>query len=355
MSQSQAMRVVVTGATGNVGTSVVRALGEHPDVDSIVGIARREPDWRAPRTEWVQADLADEDLHQHFADADIVIHLAWLFQPTRDPVTTWRTNVLGTVKVLEAVATAGVPAVVCASSVGAYSPGVGDEPVDESWPTNGWPTASYTREKAYNERLLDVFERDHPNIRIVRLRPGFLFKRQSASEQRRLFAGPLMPHQLVRPGWIPMVPQPRGLRFQVTHTDDAADAYVRAAVGGMSGAFNIAAEHVVDTTTLANLLRASSAPVPASFVRAAVDVAWRAHLVPASPELFDAVMRLPVMDMGRARNELGWSPQYTAEETLSEFLEGMREAEGADTPPLRPSQGLRGRLREFGTGVGKAP
>jgi len=35
------VRVVITGATGNVGTSLVEALGPEPEVDSVLGSARR--------------------------------------------------------------------------------------------------------------------------------------------------------------------------------------------------------------------------------------------------------------------------------------------------------------------------
>ncbi|QGK70698.1 NAD-dependent epimerase/dehydratase family protein [Allosaccharopolyspora coralli] len=349
------MNVVVVGATGNTGTSVVRALVDRPEVATVRCLARRLPTWQPAKTHWAAVNVAEDDLRPHFDGADVVVHLAWLFQPTRNPVTTWRTNVLGSLRVFEAAVAAGVPALVCASSVGAYSPGDGDRPVDESSPTHGWPEAAYTREKAYVERLLDLVERDHPGMRVVRLRPGFLFTRYSASEQRRLFAGPLVPHSIVRSSLIPVVPHPRGLRFQVSHTDDAADAYVRAALGSASGAFNVATDPVVDTRTLASLLDAETMSVPASIVRTTVDVAWRAHLVPASPQLFDAVMRLPVMDTSRARDLLGWSPRFDATETLREFLTGMQEAAGAETPPLRPHPGLRGRLHELRTGVGRRP
>lgn len=65
------------------------------------------------------------------------MHLAWLFQPTHDPVTTWRNNVLGAIRVFEAVGRLGIGTLAYSSSVGAYSPGPKDEPVDESWPTRG--------------------------------------------------------------------------------------------------------------------------------------------------------------------------------------------------------------------------
>ena len=43
------MRVVVVGATGNVGTSLVTALLTEPSVEEVVGIARRLPSLRLPR------------------------------------------------------------------------------------------------------------------------------------------------------------------------------------------------------------------------------------------------------------------------------------------------------------------
>jgi NAD-dependent epimerase/dehydratase family protein len=79
------MRVVVVGATGNVGTSLVRSLGVEPAVESGVGIARRPPAWQAPKTHWATADMTTDDLVPHFRGVDAVVHLAWLFQPTHIP------------------------------------------------------------------------------------------------------------------------------------------------------------------------------------------------------------------------------------------------------------------------------
>jgi len=56
------MRVVVTGATGNVGTSVLRALSREDGIESILGIARRRPTLQvakttAPSRRWLPAAL----------------------------------------------------------------------------------------------------------------------------------------------------------------------------------------------------------------------------------------------------------------------------------------------------------
>ncbi|WP_320778386.1 NAD-dependent epimerase/dehydratase family protein [Streptomyces sp. CRN 30] len=339
MSGATGSRIVVTGATGNVGTSVVRVLSEDPAVASVLGLARRTPRWSPERTEWAAVDLAAEetDLTGFFEGADAVVHLAWAFQPTHDPATTWRTNVLGSLKVYDAVAAAGVPALVHASSVGAYSPGPKDHAVDESWPTHGWPDAAYCREKAYLERVLDVFERDHPGVRVVRMRPAFLFKRESASEQRRIFGGKYLPGPLARPDLLPFLPDIPGLRAQALHTDDAARAYLLAALSADArGPFNLAAGPPVDAEMLGELVGTPRrVRLPRAAARSAVAAAWGLRLLPASPHLFDAVLRLPLMDCARARTELGWRPEHTATEVLAEFLRGFREGGGTATEPLR--------------------
>lgn len=350
------MRVAVTGATGNVGTAVVEALHADPGVTSVVGIARRRPGpgAEAPAPdEVVTADVGRDDLRPHLEGVDAVVHLAWLFQPSRRPEVTWQANVVGSARVFEAAAAAGVGAVVHASSVGAYSPAPG-RTVDESWPTHSRPGAAYGREKAYVERLLDAFEARHPEIRVVRLRPGFIFQARAATEQRRLFAGPFLPRRLAAPGRLPLVPLPRGLRFQALHADDAAEAYRLAVRGQVHGAFNVAAEPVIDARVLGEVLGARPVEVPPAVVRAALAGAWWAHLVPTDPALLDLVLALPLLDTRRARDELGWRPRRSGVDALGELVAGVAGGAGGATPPLAPDSG-RARLDEVARGVGVRP
>src|SRR5689334_11712543 len=285
------MRIVVTGATGNVGTSVVAALAGDPLVEEIVGLARRLPRLGFPRTRWLQADVVTADLTDIFRGADAVIHLAWLIQPSRDERTLEAVNVRGSRRVFEAAAEAGVGALVHASSIGAYSAGPSDRPVDESWPTEGTPTSFYARHKAIAERSLDELEAARPALRVVRLRPALIFKRDAASGIRRLFAGPFLPSPLVRPGLLPVLPIPAGLVVQAVHSDDVAEAYRLAATDDRArGPYNVAADPVLDAAALGRTLRARTVPVPVAVVRAAADLTWRARLQPTPAGWLDMGM-----------------------------------------------------------------
>jgi nucleoside-diphosphate-sugar epimerase len=348
------MHVAITGATGNVGTSLLHALAGDERVESIVGIARRRPSMDWPKTRWVQADVSRDDLVPHFRGVDCVVHLAWLIQPSRDEATLFATNVVGSQRVFEATARAGVGALVYASSVGAYSRGPKDRAVDESWPTNGIWTSFYSRHKAATERQLDSFEREHPELRVVRYRPGLIFKREAATEIRRLFAGPLLPNRLVRPSLIPIVPKVERLRFQAVHSLDVGDAYRLAIVrDDARGAYNVAADPVLDPDLLARLLHARQVPVPPRLLRAVADLAWRLRLQPTPKGWVDMALGVPIMSTQRIRNELGWTAVRTSSDALLDLLAGLRDGSGVETPPLAPGTSGPLRVREFLTGVGQ--
>jgi UDP-glucose 4-epimerase len=328
------MRVVVVGATGNVGTSLLDALAEEPQVESVLGIARRRPEIAPSKVEWAPADIAHDELLPYFRGAGCVVQLAWQIQPSHDRNRLWLTNVHGSRRVFRAAAEARVPALVYASSVGAYSPGPKDRRVDESWPTEGVRTSFYARHKAETERMLDHLERERPDLRIVRLRPGLIFKREAASWVKRLFAGPFVPSPLVRPSLVPVVPDIPRLRFQAVHSRDVGQAYRLAIVGDARGAFNIAAEPVLDPHELARLLRARTVKVPAGVVRALTAATWQLHLQPTPPGWLDLALGVPLLDTTRAREQLGWEPRRSAGDALLELMGGIRDRAGAPEPPL---------------------
>lgn len=352
------MRIAIVGASGNVGTALVRAL--RPDGHELVGVARRPPEsgeyaagdgltWRAID---VGASDATGDLATAFAGTDAVVNLAWGFQPTHDEARLERTALGGTRSVLEAVTAAGVAHVCHMSSLGAYrgTDGPTSEPeyADESWPTDGVPTSAYSRHKAAAERMLDSFEADHRDITVTRVRPSLIAQASAASGLLRYVMPIGVPAAVVRAAKV--LPLDRRFRLQLVHADDVADALRRILDQRAGGAFNLAGDPVLDVHEIADALGARHVHVPFQVVRTAVQASWRLHLQQVDAGWLDMAWRLPLLDSGRARRELGWSPRVDARMVLREVVEGLASATYDETPALRPrsvrdevGEALRGR------------
>jgi UDP-glucose 4-epimerase len=143
------------------------------------------------------------------------------------------------------------------------------------------------------------------------------------------------------------VPAPPELSFQAVHSLDVAEAYRQALVRDVRGAFNVAAEPVLDGQALAALLEAKTVHVASGLMRAAMTIAWRLHLEPASPGWLDMALAAPLLDTTRARQELRWKPRRAATDVLIEVLRGIHEHAGFDTPPLAPTRRVSDRVHRI--------
>ncbi len=341
------MRIVVVGATGNVGTHLLPLLLTDPAVTEVVGLSRRLPAGGDSRIDFRTADIASSDLVPLFRGADVVVDLAFLLQPAHDVDLMRRVNVDGTQRVFDAVAAAGVPSLVYASSLGAYAKGPGGGVrLTEDHPTTGIDSSTYSRHKAACETMLDTFQTKNPGVRVVRLRPGVILSRPVASSIARYFLGPFLPQSVVRASWLPVVPDISGLELQAVHSQDVAKAFALAATGKASGPFNVAAEPVLNPDSLAEILGARKVPVPRQLARGLVDLTWRLRVQPTDPGWLDLGTGGLVMDTTRAREVLGWTPEHDAGETLLELLDGMAAGAGRGTPVLQPRATGFARLTE---------
>jgi nucleoside-diphosphate-sugar epimerase len=350
------VRIVITGATGNVGTALLHAL--EPGEDELIGLARRLPDTTAVpyrAAAWSAMDLGDdvsrEKLTELVAGADAVVHLAWAISPERGDPPMWRTNDHGTRNVLAAVAAAGTPHLVVLSSVAAYGPAPRWEKVTENWPREGIPTSAYSRGKAGLEALLDRFEEAHPEIGVARLRPCAILQRQAAGEFERWLLGPAVPAGVVGRRWLPL-PLWTELRAQAVHSADVAEAIRLVLERRFTGAVNLAAPGVLDADALAGLLGGIRVPAPRSLVRVAALAAWRTGTLPLHPGWLDLADGAPLVDTTLAETTLGWKPRYDAAGVVAELVAGLRSGEGAASPPLAPPRGhgLAARLRSLARG-----
>jgi nucleoside-diphosphate-sugar epimerase len=345
VTEAPVKRLVVTGLSGNVGTAFLRLVARSRPEWVVTGIVRRRPDVSAPPYDaaaWVELDLgapeAPATLTRTFSGADAVVHLAWALQPSHRPERMTRTNVVGSRHVIDAARAAGVPHLVHASSLGAYSPMIGGTrkpPMREEWPTGGIRSSLYSRQKVAVERMLDALETETDTPVVTRVRPGLVLQAAAASALARYFLGALAPAARVAPR-LPVVPLPPNFYGSAVHADDLAEALQRIVEQVPAGAFNIAADPPLDSAAVARALGARMLPVPFVLARGVTDLTWRLRVQPTDVGWLDIARASPVLDSTRARTELGWSPRRDPEAALREVVAGLRDAAGAASPVLEP-------------------
>jgi UDP-glucose 4-epimerase len=345
------VRIAITGATGNVGTALLRALsgGGH----SLVGIARRTPAAPHPpydAASWHAVDLTRDDhtdrLRAAVRGADAVVHLAWGFQPSHRLDHLHELGVGGTRRVAEAVAAEGVPHLVHMSSVGAYSPRTGPEPVTEDYPTDGVPTSPYSQHKAEAERFLDSFAAAHPSLTLARMRPGIVGQSAAGSALLRYAVPGLVPGSALR--FLPVLPLDRRLEVPFVHADDVAAAVAAVLDRRAGGAFNLASGRPVTAELVGAALHARTVHVPARLLRAVVAGLWHARLEQLDPGWIDLAYAVPLLDSSRAELELDWRPRHTETEVLDEVVAGMVSSASSPSPVLRPRRILDNLARALG-------
>ena len=263
------MRIAVTGATGNVGTALLRRLTEGGGHE-LVGIARRPPNDEFPTVSWVSTDLTTDQsivsLREAFRDADAVVHLAWGFQPSHDPDHLEELGVGGTRRVIDAARDVS-------SALGTHVlrrrvlTKVDDEPIDESYPTGGIPSSPYGRHKAAAERLLEAHEAHHEVPRVTRLRPGIIGQRAAAGALLRYGLPGFVPARAIR--LIPVLPLDRRIAMPMVHADDVAAAIERVLTVSAYGAFNLAAPPTITPQVIGEVLDARPIHVPGNVLRSA--------------------------------------------------------------------------------------
>ncbi|GFG54170.1 epimerase [Mycolicibacterium agri] len=319
-----ALTVAVTGPTGDIGISAVSALDQHPEVERVIGMARRPFDPSAQgwtKTEYRQGDILDRDaVDALVADADVVVHLAFIIMGSREESA--RVNLAGTRNVFEAaVASPRTRRLVYTSSVAAYGYHSDNPvPITEDVPPRGSPEHYYSQQKAACEAALAEITAG-TELEVYILRPCIV------AGPKALALAEAMPWNhlpdAVRkvthavPLLKPPFPDP-GTPLQLVHHDDVASAIALAVTtSAPPGAYNLAADGVLTISEVGAALGARPIRIPHFLMTAASEVVARVPFVPSMLEWLHTGRTSVVMDTTKAKEQLGWRPNYTAAETLS--------------------------------------
>ncbi len=307
------MKVAVTGISGYLGQVYLPLLEEDPDIESIVGIDLVEPP-RSSKVRFVKRDVRDPQIEKDLEGADAVVHLAFIVMPIRSESETDSINIGGTKNVFEAAARAGIKNIVYTSSVAAYGAWPDNPiPITEDWPRRPMKNFYYSRTKAVIENWIDTFEKKHPDVKLVRLRPS-------------IFLGPKIDNLMSNISNQKFVPVFRGLdsKIQYTWDEDVAQAIHLALKKDVHGAFNIAGDGYLTPQETAELLGKPTRSVSYGFVLLIAKLMWKLRLTKMLHAGWLEVFRYPIiMDCTKAREELGWNPTRTTREALLDFVKSL--------------------------------
>src|SRR3954447_18724653 len=329
------LTVAITGPTGDIGRALLRQLDKAPDVDRIVGMARRPfnpGELGLEKTEYRQGDILDaESTAALVEDADVLVHLAFVIFGSHDE--TRRVNLEGTRNVFEAATSAGLTRFVYTSSVAAY--GFHDEnpqPLTEEVVPKGTDDFYYSAQKAELERELHRMV-DDSDVDAYVFRPSIVAGGDALMIIRaimdQLQLGGRLPQITTFlnsvPFLKPVLPDP-GTPFQLVHQDDVAQALVASITGrGEPGIYNLAGEGTISFGDFASALGWYSVPIPNFAVDVTAEVIARVPFMPSEFQWINAA-RVPVlMDTQKAREKLGWDPAYDTRETLLDTVASARE------------------------------
>jgi UDP-glucose 4-epimerase len=328
------LTVAVTGPTGEIGKSFISALERVPEVERVIGMARRPFDlsgqgWE--KTEYRRGDVLDREAVEGLVDgADVVVHLAFVIvagdSDSRD------VNLSGSRNVFEAAAAAGTKRLVYTSSVAAYGFRRGMPAlIDEDEPVQGAARHPYSAHKAAVERELSEALDESATDAYV-FRPCIVAGPDATMllDLIPLLAlGQRIPSPLrwalgKVPELRPVLPDP-GVPFQLVHHDDVAAALCAAVLGhGDPGVYNLAGPGELTISDLAHELGWHAVPAPQLAVGAAAEAVALMPFLPDEAAWIEAVRRPVLMDTARVRRKLHWMPHHDARETLRQTIAAVR-------------------------------
>jgi UDP-glucose 4-epimerase len=315
--------VAVTGLTGFAGARSVERLLRWTPAPTVVGLDRALPPSLESRIEFRCIDLCDPAAEVRLAEilekerCEAVLHAAFHSDPQPDRERQRELEVLGSLAVMSAVSTARVRKLVVTSHAEVYGARP-DNPalLSESQPLRPHPEAHQAVGRAEVESLLRAFAARHRGVIVTSLRPCWVIGPSiDSAAVRRLVAERVT----VPLGYDPLV--------QFLHECDWITAIELALRRDARGAFNLAGEGALPLSTLLRLAGVKPRPRPVFLLHALGHLAWLRATGDPPAAWYDSLRYPCVLDVRRARVELGFRPLYTTREAwLSAFVARRLEA-----------------------------
>lgn len=300
------MNVLVTGSASPLARVLLPALVNDSRVQRVIGTDIRTAGFSHPKYRFRAVDTRGPELAVSLGEVDAVIHLGFAaagrrfgsFKLTRE--TMRDINVHGTQNVFELAAQQGVKHAILLSSAAVYKlDHFHRGSFTENHPRGTLPGFAHAEDRSSIEDWLDGFEPQHPEMRIVRLRPHVIVGPQAE------------PYVLdtLNTGLAPRFPDPQPLA-QCVHEDDVVSAILTALFSDARGAYNLATANALAARDMQQLLHGRVRLLPITLLRNVLTARWRLSGKGLAPAWVEGLRYNFAVHSGRARRELGWKPRY---------------------------------------------
>lgn len=323
--------VALTGAHGFLGSEIIRRLEADRRYYKVVAFDLRKPEFPLEKTQFYKLDLtlpgADAQLAAILRgeQVDTFVHLAFLSDFTHRSAWAHELESIGTMHVLNASSESRVKRFVMWSQGICY----GANPQNpaylrEDHPLDGvsGPNDTFFADKIDAERQVHQFGAERPEVTVTVLRMAPILAPGGINFISRMLANRTIPVLL---GYDPLL--------QLLHPQDACRALKQVVDHEHPGVFNIASGGVLPLRTVIGLLGRMPIPMPASLATRVSRVLWMGQIIDVPPS-FLSFLRYPcVLDIDKARSELGFEPEHDIHSILAELA--GRPSAGSAAPRAR--------------------
>jgi UDP-glucose 4-epimerase len=304
------MRYVITGGSGYIGSRLVDLLERRDDTEKIVICDVAAPKGYRPHTEYERLDVRDRQAVHSVLERvrpDVLVHLAFILNPSHDEEFAYNVDVNGTHNVLEAADKVGTRQVLVTTSGVAYG-AFADNPVPltEDDPVRGVAGFTYARDKTESDRLCQLWAATHPERVMTIVRPCIVF-------------GPNVDNYLVRlwtkqPFAVDVGTIDRQIQF--VHEDDVVEGITGLLLGRHAGAFNVAGDGLMTNRECAELIGVPIRKLPLRVYRGLARVMWKLRQSEVPPGGIEFALHSWLLSNEKLKRTTGWSPKYTSRETF---------------------------------------
>ncbi len=304
-------RIAVTGASGYLGSVLIKRLIQEPEVEMVLGFDVRPGALTHPKLRHVQQEI-NAPMRQSLSESgiDTIVHLAFLLNTTRDRAISRRVNLGGTTNVINESAAAGVSHIFFASSSTVYGAYPNNPPhfseTDAIRPNRGF---TYSEDKAELERIIARFSLENPRIGITIGRIAPVLGPNANNFVVRAFFRSVM----IKAGsYDPPL--------QYTHENDFSDIVASLVLRRSAGVFNIASDGDINYTDVSRIAGKKLITIPSAILGPMTGLTWLLRLQDDGTPAGLAFIKYPwLVSNAKLKAELGIAPHYTSVQAVSDY------------------------------------